>query len=262
MNKMHLVVSLDDELYVYNLRTLQLLKKIKVADSNGLFSLCCGTQSLLAFPKHGVSEGIVNLFELGKSDWRPMCDISAHKNAISAMQISLSGSLIATASATGTVIRVFELPSGNKLCSFRRGHKAVEIASLSFCSKETFLAVVSSSGTVHIFCLADAINSQGNTLQISGDGYMNSIFNTVAKFAASSNLVPNSLKEIEEVRARYIAAIPSYEGKCKASLVYPATTSITPTVSSSELQSSTSTLPVDDDLPMLYLVTDGGYFFR
>lgn len=270
MNKTHMIVTLDEDLYVYNLRTLSLIKTTKIANSNGLFSICYGSVSILAFPKHGATDGFVSVYEINQSDWRPMCDISAHKNSINAMHISLSGSLLATSSATGTVIRVFQLPSGNKLCSFRRGHKPVEIGSLNFCSKENYLAVVSSSGTVHIFCLADAIGVADNNLNHMrtvqpNEGYVNSFLSSVVKFAATSSLVPNSLKDIEEVRALYIATIPSFEGRCKASLVYTGSEARNPTVpTGTDFNSSLhdDSVAESQQLPKLYLVTDGGYFFR
>lgn len=62
-----------------------------------------------------------------------------------------SGTRLATASNTGTVIRVFDIPSGNKLYSFRRGNRPSLITSISFSPSSDMIAVGSSSGTVHIF---------------------------------------------------------------------------------------------------------------
>lgn len=62
-----------------------------------------------------------------------------------------SGTRLVTASNTGTVIRVFDIPSGNKLYSFRRGNRPSTITSISFSPSSEFIAVGSSSGTVHVF---------------------------------------------------------------------------------------------------------------
>ena len=62
-----------------------------------------------------------------------------------------TGTILATASTSGTVIRLFAVPSGSHLCTFRRGSRPAVIYSLSFSQDSTVLAVASSSGTVHIF---------------------------------------------------------------------------------------------------------------
>lgn len=53
----------------------------------------------------------------------------------------------------GTVIRVFSVPSGEKLFQFRRGAYVAKIHSLSFNQQDTLLAVSSDSDTVHVFKL-------------------------------------------------------------------------------------------------------------
>lgn len=76
------------------------------------------------------------------------------------------GTILVTASVTGTVLRLFGVPSGEHLCSFRRGTRSAEITSFCFSPGSSVLAVGSSSGTVHIFDVRAGLNKrkqQGGT---------------------------------------------------------------------------------------------------
>lgn len=84
---------------------------------------------------------------------QPSVVIEAHKAAIAALTISYDGSLLATASDKGTIIRVFDIESGNKLYQFRRGTYPTKIHSLSFSRDNKYLTASSSTETVHIFKL-------------------------------------------------------------------------------------------------------------
>lgn len=79
--------------------------------------------------------------------------IPAHEGPLAALAINPSGSLLATASEKGTLIRVFEIKSGHLLHEFRRGADKAEIYSISFNSSCTKICVASDKGTIHIFNL-------------------------------------------------------------------------------------------------------------
>lgn len=88
--------------------------------------------------------------------------IQAHKSSLSYITINSDGTLLATASDKGTVIRVFSLPTGNKLYQFRRGSYAAKIYSISFNMMSTLLCVSSDTETVHIFKLTPQSAPDGN----------------------------------------------------------------------------------------------------
>lgn len=79
--------------------------------------------------------------------------IQAHKSPISALALNSTGSLLATSSDKGTIIRVFSIPNANKKFQFRRGVHSTKIYSLSFNAVSTLLSTSSQTGTVHIFKL-------------------------------------------------------------------------------------------------------------
>lgn len=79
--------------------------------------------------------------------------IPAHQAPLSCMAMNSDGTLLATASEKGTVIRVFELPSAKKLYQFRRGSMPSRIYCMSFNATSTLLCVSSATETIHIFKL-------------------------------------------------------------------------------------------------------------
>jgi autophagy-related protein 18 len=79
--------------------------------------------------------------------------IEAHRSPLCCICLNNDGTLLATASETGTIIRVFSVPRGQKLYQFRRGTYPSTIYSMSFNLSSTLLCVSSISDTVHIFRL-------------------------------------------------------------------------------------------------------------
>ena len=79
--------------------------------------------------------------------------VEAHRSPLSCMVINNGGSIMATASDKGTIIRVFSVPEAHKLYQFRRGSMPSRIFSMSFNITSTLLCVSSASETIHIFKL-------------------------------------------------------------------------------------------------------------
>jgi autophagy-related protein 18 len=79
--------------------------------------------------------------------------IEAHHTTLSCAAINNSGTMVATASEKGTIIRVFDVPDGNKLFQFRRGSLPAQIFCMSFNATSSLLSVSSATETIHIFKL-------------------------------------------------------------------------------------------------------------
>ena len=72
-----------------------------------------------------------------------------------------NGSLLATSSTQGTLVRVFSTRSTcEKLFEFRRGSNSASIHSLAFSGDSSFICVSSSTGTVHIYAVRDLKRNQ------------------------------------------------------------------------------------------------------
>ena len=83
--------------------------------------------------------------------------MEAHSAALqAAMCWNHDGSLLASASQKGTVLRVHRLPQASKAFTFRRGTYPATIHSLAFSPpkvKPPLLCAASGHGTVHLFRL-------------------------------------------------------------------------------------------------------------
>lgn len=98
------------------------------------------------------STGDVLLFDT--KDNTALNVIQAHKSPIAALTLNSTGTMLATASDKGTVVRVFSVPDAQKLWQFRRGSQSARIFSINFNLASSLLAVSSDSSTIHIYRLA------------------------------------------------------------------------------------------------------------
>lgn len=104
--------------------------------------------------------GDIIVFDLNKL--QPSLVIEAHKNSIATLALSSDGSLLATASDKGTIIRIFNVETGIKLYQFRRGTYQTKVFSMSFSADNKFLVVCCASKTVHIFKLGNLEEESDN----------------------------------------------------------------------------------------------------
>ncbi|KAJ3219706.1 WD repeat domain phosphoinositide-interacting protein 3 [Dinochytrium kinnereticum] len=95
----------------------------------------------------------------------PISIIAAHTSGLSCFTVSHSGHLIATASETGTLIRVFEARSGRLVNELRRGLDRAEIYCIAFNVEGTRLCVSSDKGTIHVF---NVVGAQGSPTFVQG----------------------------------------------------------------------------------------------
>jgi WD repeat-containing protein 45 len=77
--------------------------------------------------------------------------IKVHDSEIQIISINSKGTLFATASQKGTLIRVFDTKDGTKVREFRRGSFNAYIYMISFSDDDSYLICSSVSGTIHIF---------------------------------------------------------------------------------------------------------------
>lgn len=92
-------------------------------------------------------------------------DYKAHDSSVVCTAISLDGKYCATASIKGTLIRIFSTETGVQNKELRRGSSNATITSITFSPDNSFLAVTSDHGTVHIF--ATGLGNDAN----SGDAH-------------------------------------------------------------------------------------------
>ncbi|KAL7910221.1 WD40-repeat-containing domain protein [Trichoderma velutinum] len=145
LSRERIVVVLQNSVRVYSFaKPPELLHVYETADN--LLGLCCLSDKKLAFP--GRTIGQIQIVELATGN---VSIIPAHSSALKAIQLSTDGELLASASETGTLIRVYATSSCARLAELRRGIDPATIYSLAFSPSGSLLACTSDKSTLHIF---------------------------------------------------------------------------------------------------------------
>ena len=161
LRKDKIVVVCRDKIYVFNLSTFKNMDIIETGDnSHGIVGVSYEPeQTYLAYPDK--KKGQVRIKNYEKSS---VFFIKAHENNIAFITLSYDGSLLATASEKGTLIRIFSTENGNLLQEVRRGSDKADIKYICFEPNFKFLAASSNKGTIHIWSLEKTLKSlQKNT---------------------------------------------------------------------------------------------------
>ncbi len=147
-----IVVVLQKMVYVYNFADLALLNKHDTfVNPLGLCALCADhNNTVLACPAIKPGHVRLDLFDINKSHV-----IAAHSGELTQLVLNLEGTLLATASDKGTLVRVWDTVTGAKVREFRRGTTAATIYSIAFSRNSNYIIVGSDKGTVHVYALYD-----------------------------------------------------------------------------------------------------------
>lgn len=174
LNRKRLVAVLEQQIYVYDISNMKLLHTIETSPNpNAVCDLSASSENCyLAYPSPTPSpasssnvpahspgsttyvpvSGDVLIFDT--LSMQPVNVAEAHKSPLASISLNAEGTLLATASDKGTIIRVFSVPQAQKLFQFRRGTLPAKIHSMNFNLASTFLTVSSGSETVHVFKLS------------------------------------------------------------------------------------------------------------
>ena len=156
--KMDKIIGVTEKkIYIFNLNTLSTIDMFDTFENiNGIVSLSSGDLiSVLAFPYE--KKGSVKLVNLNSLKQPPLVD--AHESGIACLSININGTLLATASDKGTLIRVFFVTTGKLITELRRGSKNAEINCIAFDKDNKFVGCASDNGTIHIFSIVSAMRN-------------------------------------------------------------------------------------------------------
>ncbi|RUS18035.1 WD40-repeat-containing domain protein [Endogone sp. FLAS-F59071] len=195
LNRRRLIVVLEEQIYVYDISNMKLLHTIETSPNPG--AICALSPSsencYIAYPSptssptslfsstgssgshHGSASGDVLIFDA--LSLQVVNIVQAHKSPVSCIAINSEGTMLATASDKGTVIRVFSIPNAHKIFQFRRGSYPARIYSISFNMVSSLLCVSSDTETVHIFKLNSDL---GNGRETNNSGMTSRSSNTSA----------------------------------------------------------------------------------
>lgn len=154
LRKDKIVVVSRDKIYVFNLSTFQNMDIIETGDnSHGIVAVSYDpSQTILAYPDK--KKGGVRIKNYEKSI---VFSVKAHDNNIAQITLTFDGSLLATASDQGTLIRIFSTENGNLLQEVRRGKDKADIKYICFEPNYKFIAATSNKGTIHIWSLSKTV---------------------------------------------------------------------------------------------------------
>lgn len=79
--------------------------------------------------------------------------IAAHTTALTTLTVPASGRYLATTSARGTLIRIWDAVTGKLMRELRRGSDKAVIYGVAFRPDEREVCAWSDKGTVHVFSL-------------------------------------------------------------------------------------------------------------
>ena len=164
MKRDRIFVVTEDKIYVFNFNTLELLDTLETKNNTkGIVSISLVENNLIAYPDK-TEIGSVRIKDYDKQN---EIVIKAHKGPINFIQLNKDGTILATASDKGTLIRLFDTSTGEAIQELRRGTENAEIYSIAFDNNNRFLAVSSDRKTVHIFLIN---NNQDKIEQNENEG--------------------------------------------------------------------------------------------
>eukprot|EP01069_Polyplicarium_translucidae_P007200 Polyplicarium_translucidae@DN3071_c0_g1_i1.p1 len=114
---------------------------------NGMWRLACPA---------GVSGAVRVQLQTDGDPRASQLTFQAHESSLACLAFNEAGSMIATTSVLGTVIRIFSIVAKDVVLTheLRRGSQPTSLTSLAFRSDSEFLAAASTSNTLHIFKLS------------------------------------------------------------------------------------------------------------
>ena len=199
------------KIYVYEFGgNFQVLLHLEtVSNPKGLCAVSVGSPTAWTLVCPGASRGNVRI-QRGLDD-SISSSVVAHSNSLAALAVNQNGTIAASASESGTVVKLFSAQDGQLLYEFRRGTSSVIISSLSFRLDSKFLLVGSASQTVHIFKL-DEGKTATTTMATSTSSVVSSVLGRVVEYTSGIS----SPADHSNILARSSALIPKYFQSCRA----------------------------------------------
>lgn len=165
-----IAVSLQTKTYVYRFSDLKLLDQTVTCDNpkyarkhplctrrvsesvwcRGILAICYSISAFTVVTL-GTKTGeiLVKMYDAAQEKL-----ISAHSSAIACVAVNQDSSLVASASEKGTLVRIWDPVTGDKLAELRRGCDVAVILSIAFSPASEYLMCSSDKGTIHVFRLS------------------------------------------------------------------------------------------------------------
>ena len=147
-----LVIVLTRIIYVFKIDGLRCIDQIATCLNKkglcGVSQMTKPSNKIIAAPSKSRGDIEIHEYDLGEKITHT---IKAHQTKISALAVNLMGTLVASSSEIGTLIRIFSVEDGNVLQELRRGSSKADINNLIFHPTQNILACSSNKATIHLF---------------------------------------------------------------------------------------------------------------
>lgn len=209
MNRIRIAAVIIDGIYIYSTTTMKTQGVIETATNpKGLVALSSNSEQCFLLYPASEHTGHVQVYDCFSMQHRSV--IEAHNSPLAYIAISYQGQYCATASVKGTIIRVFSLPEGNKLFTFKRGIAQAVIYNLMFSHNNELLLACSSTGTIHVYDITHQKITQDS-------GWGNAIKQSL--LSTASYILPEHYKDSLENSRSFITAKAHFQGKYIATIV-------------------------------------------
>uniref|UniRef100_A0AC35GBK8 WD repeat domain phosphoinositide-interacting protein 4 n=1 Tax=Panagrolaimus sp. PS1159 TaxID=55785 RepID=A0AC35GBK8_9BILA len=168
MTQTRLIIVQHNQIHIHNTDNFQLVRSEEtVFNPNGLMAISPDNKlEFLAYP--GTKPGSVQLANLqNTSHSRSLAPsvIFAHKSPLARIALNNQATRIATGSAKGTVVKIFDTRTRELFYELRRGVDNAALHCLRFSYDSCYLLVSSDKGTVHVFSLKESDNERQPSVQ-------------------------------------------------------------------------------------------------
>jgi len=160
INKVRMIVGERNFLHIYSTGDMKVLHTFNISDISLGKLVLSGNSDKNVWLCFSTSkdEGVVNVYDtLYPTSVKTL--IKAHKSPILKMCLNYEGDRLATCSCKGTIIRIFSLPKGEKICTFKRGISSAFIFCMNFSRNSEKLISTSDTGMLHVFDIKEEIEN-------------------------------------------------------------------------------------------------------
>ncbi len=160
INKQRMIIGEKNYLHIYATNTMNFLYSIMVPDitlGNLILSRNSEKNNWFCYST-SKDEGMINVYDAFDPKGIKV-QIKAHKSPVLKMCLNYEGDRLATCSCKGTIIRIFSLPKGDKLCTFKRGVSPAFIFCLNFSRNSEKLITTCDNGTLQVFDIKEEIEN-------------------------------------------------------------------------------------------------------
>jgi autophagy-related protein 18 len=155
INKKRMLICERNFMHVYTTSDMKILQTLEIGYitlGKLVLSPNCDKNNFACYSSND-DEGVIKVFDTIYMNIKTT--IRAHKSPVLRISINFNGDMLCSSSCKGTIIRVFNLPKGDKIITYKRGMSSAYIFCINFSLNSEKILITSDTGTLHIFDLKE-----------------------------------------------------------------------------------------------------------